>query len=57
MHDITLTMEAVGHVLYAGMRRALPDAAFEQDPARRDRGAVSLEQALWYAASSANAED
>jgi len=52
MHDISLTTEAVGHVLYARLRRVLPEAAFEQDPERRDRGAVSLEQALWYAAAA-----
>lgn len=52
MHDISLTTEAVGHVLYAGLRRVLPDAAFEVDAERRDRGAVSLEQALWYAAAA-----
>lgn len=52
MNDITLTTEAVTHVVYARLRRLLPDAAFEQDPERRDRGAVSLEQALWYAAAA-----
>ncbi len=52
MHNISLTTEAVGHVAYAAMRRVLPDAAFEQDTDRRDRGAVSLEQALWYAAAA-----
>lgn len=52
MQDITLTMEAVTHVVYARLRRLLPEAAFEQDPAMRDRGAVSLEQALWYAAAA-----
>lgn len=52
MHHISLTLEAVSHVMYAGMRRVLPDAAFEQDVEQRDRGAVSLEQALWYAAAA-----
>lgn len=52
MHDISLTTEAVGHVLFAKLRRVLPDAAFEQDLEQRDRGAVSLEQALWYAAAA-----
>ncbi len=52
MQDIQLTTEAVAHVVFARLRRALPNAAFEQDPARRDRGAVSLEQALWYAAAA-----
>lgn len=53
MNDFTLTLEAMTHVVFARLRRAIPDAAFEQDPARRDRGAVSLEQALWYAAAAA----
>ena len=52
MHDISLTTEAVGHVLYAAAQRVLPGAAFEKDAQRRDRGAVSLEQALWYAAAA-----
>lgn len=52
MHDISLTTEAVSHVLFAKLRRVLPDAAFEQDLEQRDRGAVSLEQALWYAAAA-----
>ena len=52
MHDISLTAEAVSHVLFATWRRMLPGAAFERDPAQRDRGAVSLEQALWYAAAA-----
>jgi hypothetical protein len=52
MHHISFTTEAVGHVLFARMRRVLPDAAFEHDTERRDRGAVSLEQALWYAAAA-----
>lgn len=53
MHDFTLTLEAMTHVVFARMRKIIPDAAFEQDAARRDRGAVSLEQALWYAAAAA----
>lgn len=52
MHDITLTMEALTHVVYAGLRKAFPGAGSESDQSRRDRGAVSLEQALWYAAAA-----
>lgn len=52
MHDITLTMEAMTHVVYAGLRKAFPGAGSEHDLERRDRGAVSLEQALWYAAAA-----
>lgn len=53
MHNIELTMEAMTHVAFAGMRKVIPEAAFENDAERRDRGAVSLEQALWYAAAAA----
>jgi hypothetical protein len=53
MNNFTLTLEAMTHVVFARMRKVIPDAAFEQDVARRDRGAVSLEQALWYAAAAA----
>ncbi len=53
MNDFTMTLEAMTHVVFARMRTLIPDAAFEQDAARRDRGAVSLEQALWYAAAAA----
>lgn len=52
MHDFTFTLEAMTHVVFARLRRVIPDAAFEHDEARRDRGAVSLEQALWYAAAA-----
>ncbi len=52
MQDVPLTTQAIGHVMYATARRILPDAAFEHDAERRDRGAVSLEQALWYAAAA-----
>lgn len=52
MHHTSLTIEAMSHVMYAAASRVLPDAAFEQDEERRDRGAVSLEQALWYAAAA-----
>ncbi|MFT6293596.1 MAG: hypothetical protein ACJAR2_004227 [Ilumatobacter sp.] len=52
MHDIQLTMTAVSHALYAGLHKLLPKAVHEHDRERRDRGAVSLEQALWYAAAA-----
>jgi len=52
MHDITTTMTAITHVVYAQLRAWAPDALLDPDPERRDRGAVSLEQALWYAAAA-----
>lgn len=52
MHDITTTMTAITHVVYARLRAWAPDALLEADVERRDRGAVSLEQALWYAAAA-----
>lgn len=52
MHDITATVTAITHVVYARLLAVVPDAWFEDDPERRDRGAVSLEQALWYAAAA-----
>ena len=52
MNDISLTMTAITHVVYAGLRSLAPDALLDTDLERRDRGAVSLEQALWYAAAA-----
>ena len=45
-------MTAITHVIYARLRWFTPDAFFDTDPDTRDRGAVSLEQALWYAAAA-----
>lgn len=52
MHDITTTTTAITHVIYARLRAWTPDALLDTDVERRDRGAVSLEQALWYAAAA-----
>ncbi len=41
---------AIWHAVYGTMRAALP-AAGSRDPAR-DRGAVSIEHVLWYAAAA-----
>jgi hypothetical protein len=49
MHDISSTISAITHVVYARLRAFAPDAMLDE---RRDRGAVSLEQALWYAAAA-----
>lgn len=50
MHDPRLTIEVVMHTIVATIRRVVPD--HDRDPDTRDRGAVSLEQALWYAAAA-----
>ncbi len=52
MHDISSTMTAIGHVVYARLRAFAPEALLDDDREPRDRGAVSLEQALWYAAAA-----
>jgi hypothetical protein len=52
MTDIASTITAITHVVYARLRALAPDAALDDDLDRRDRGAVSLEQALWYAAAA-----
>ena len=54
MHRITLLTTAVTHQLYAAARVATgrPGADSTNDHAReRDRGAVSLEQVLWFVAA------
>ena len=54
MTDPTLTFPgtfaAIWHAVYRTMRAALP-AVGSRDPAR-DRGAVSIEHVLWYAAAA-----
>ena len=52
MYDLSTTMTAVTHVIYARLRAIAPDALLDTDHEQRDRGAVSLEQALWYAAAA-----
>jgi len=44
------TFVAIWHAVYGTMPAALP-AAGSRDPAR-DRGAVSIEHVLWYAAAA-----
>ncbi len=50
MHDPRLTLTAVLHVVIDRLRGA--GALGPKDPDARERGAVSLEQALWYAAAA-----
>lgn len=47
-----LMMQAATQQLYSTLLRLAPDDADPTDetPARRDRGAVSLEQVLWFVA-------
>lgn len=52
MHDISSTMTAIRHVVYARLRVLLTEAPVDDDGPMQDRGAVSLEQALWYAAAA-----
>lgn len=52
MHDIRTQVTASTHLLYRALltatRRAHQDP---RDPSDRDRGAVSLEQVLWFVAA------
>ena len=50
-HTLASTFVAIWHAVYGTMRAALPTAG--SDPALpRDRGAVSIEHVLWYAAAA-----
>ena len=50
MTELHLTTLAIAHVVAARLRST--GALGPSDPTLRDRGAVSLEQALWYAAAA-----
>ena len=50
MNDISLMTTAATHQLYGVSRRVVARHA-EASPAERDRGAVSLEQVLWFVAA------
>lgn len=50
MHDLQITILAVTHLIAGKLRTS--GALGPSDPMRRDHGAVSLEQALWYAAAA-----
>lgn len=50
MNDITLVTDAVAHQVYAAGLAAL-DRVGGADRGDRDRGAVSLEQVLWFVAA------
>ena len=51
--DPTETMTAIVHVIYARLRWLTGTAATTSEPSGRDRGAVSLEQVLWFVAAGA----
>jgi hypothetical protein len=54
MHRITLLTTAVTHQLYSAATTAAERVGIdtsEHDRAERDRGAVSLEQVLWFVAA------
>jgi hypothetical protein len=50
MKPSELHLTAITHVVYAAMRQLLPGVFVDND--ERDRGAVSIEQVLWYAAAA-----
>lgn len=51
MHDHHLTFTAMLHTIAGAIGRLAPDGDTRQD-ADRDRGAVSIETVLWYAAAA-----
>ena len=46
--NIELVLTAIVHTVYGRLRHLIPDIA---DDRQRDRGAVSLEQVLWFVAA------
>ena len=50
MSEITLTFTTIVSVVAGTLRRALPSSM--RDDARDERGAVSIEHVLWYAAAA-----
>ena len=58
MHNVTLLTTAVTHQMYgksvAVADRLRANASPESTGATRDRGAVSLEQVLWFVAAGAS---
>ena len=49
MNDPVLSLMMIVHAIQGTLRRA---GAVGSNPAARDRGAVSIEQVLWYAAAA-----
>jgi hypothetical protein len=50
MNPFELQLTALTHVIFATARRVNPSALADHDDP--DRGAVSIEQVLWYAAAA-----
>ena len=50
MHPYEVQLTAITQVVYATLRHHAPGAVVVGDG--RDRGAVSIEQVLWYAAAA-----
>jgi hypothetical protein len=50
MNQFELQFTAMAHVIHATLQRLAPGAFIDGDD--RDRGAVSIEQVLWYAAAA-----
>ena len=54
MHHLPVAVEAATHQTYAALLRIAGRSPARRDgdePAERDRGAVSLEQVLWFVAA------
>jgi len=51
MNDVTLVTTAVTHQVYAACLATAGAARTDDDVRDRDRGAVSLEQVLWFVAA------
>ncbi|CAN5444430.1 hypothetical protein BH23ACT3_BH23ACT3_04040 [soil metagenome] len=51
MSDLSLVVTAVTHVLYDRRRWWPGGCEHESHPHQRDRGAISLEQVLWFVAA------
>ena len=52
MNQYQLIHAAMSHVLYTTLRTIVPEHDGTGDHGVRDRGAVSIEQVLWYAAAA-----
>ncbi len=52
MTDPTFTFVAIWHAVYGTVRAGLPSADRRHPSCVADRGAVSIEHVLWYAAAA-----
>lgn len=52
MHHLTIAVPAITHQIYATLLTVFgAEPSGDPDPVERDRGAVSLEQVLWFVAA------